>query len=402
MFEDYFNIAWKNLKTRKLRAGLTMIGIIISVATIFTLVALALGLQGAVEEQFEALGGDKFFIQPKGQLGPPQAGSSVTMTTKDVDIVDKVTGVKETTYFTAGNAKIEFNDKERFYAVYGIPEEGLDLYFETGSIEIEDGKVFSEGSGEIIIGNHYKTRNLFSRPVKTGDKFLINGEEFKVKGILKIIGNPEDDRTILMSAKDHSELFGTGDRVDFMMIQIAEGEEMDDVVSRVEKKLQNFRDVNDKTQDFTILTPEEILAIFGTILVVITAFLGGVAAISLLVGGIGITNTMYTSVIERTSEIGIMKAVGARNKDVLMIFLVESGLLGIVGGAIGVLVGIGISESIEYIAFNSLGTTLLQTTYPSWLVIGCLAFAFLTGALAGSIPAWQASKTNVVDALRYE
>jgi putative ABC transport system permease protein len=402
MLNDYFEIAWKNLKTRKLRAWLTMIGIIISVATIFTLVALSLGLQAAVEEQFESLGGDKFFIQPKGQIGAPQGGASVTMTEDDVKVIEKISGVKEVTYFTVGNAKIEFGDEIRFFPVYGIPEEGLDLYFETGSIEIEDGRAFSSGSREIIVGNHHKTRNIFNRPIKTGDKFLINGEEFRVKGILKIIGNPEDDRTILMSAKDLEELFDIGDRVDFIMVQIDEGEEMDVVVERVEKKLQKFRDVDDKTQDFTILTPEEILAVFGTILTLITAFLGGVAAISLIVGGIGITNTMYTSVIERTQEIGVMKAIGARNEDVLMIFLIESGLLGIVGGVIGVLVGIGISETIEYIAFSALGTTLLQTTYPSWLILGCLAFAFLTGAVAGSVPAYQASKTNVVEALRYE
>ena len=400
---DYFNIAWKNLKARKLRAWLTIVGIVISVATIFTLVALSMGLQGAVKGQFEAFGADKFFIQPKGQLGPPQAGASVMMTKGDVEVVEKVNGVKDTTYFTVGNAKIEFNDEERFYPVGGLPKEGLDLYFETGSLEIEDGRAFdSEGNREVIIGNHYKTRNLFGRPVKAGDRFVINDVEFRVKGILKIIGNPDDDRLILTSAQDMEEVFGVGDRADFIMVQIAEGEEMDDVVERVEKKLQRFRDVDDKTQDFTILTPEEILAAFGMVLTIITAFLGGVATISLIVGGIGITNTMYTSVLERTREIGIMKAVGARNWDVLMIFLIESGLLGIVGGIVGILVGIGISEGIEYLAFNSLGTTLLQTVYPTWLVLGCLAFAFLTGSIAGSLPAWQASKTNVVDALRYE
>jgi len=118
------------------------------------------------------------------------------------------------------------------------------------------------------------------------------------------------------------------------------------------------------------------LAIFGTILAIITAFLGGVAAISLLVGAINITNAMYTSVLERTKEIGIMKAVGAKNKDILMIFLIESGLLGLAGGIIGVIFGLGISKLIEYIAVQQLGTNLLQAATPLWLMAVCLAFAF--------------------------
>jgi len=111
---------------------------------------------------------------------------------------------------------------------------------------------------------------------------------------------------------------------------------------------------------------------------------------------------MYTSVVERTKEIGVMKAIGAKNKDIMIIFLIESGLLGLVGAAIGVLLGFGISKTIEYIAVNSLNTTLLQAAAPAYLVVGCLVFGFLIGAISGTFPAWQASKTNVVDALRYE
>ncbi len=128
----------------------------------------------------------------------------------------------------------------------------------------------------------------------------------------------------------------------------------------------------------------------------------GIAAVSLLVGGIGIMNTMYTSILERNREIGIMKAIGAQNKDILSIFLIESGLLGLVGGVMGVIFGFSISKIIEYIAVQQLGTKLLQAASPLWLIIACLAFAFLTGSISGLWPAWQASKTNVVDAVRYE
>ena len=162
------------------------------------------------------------------------------------------------------------------------------------------------------------------------------------------------------------------------------------------------RDVDEKTIDFTILTPEEVLAIFGTILTVLTSFLLGVAAISFLVGGIGIANTMYASILERTKEIGIMKSLGAQNSDVLKIFLIESSLLGLIGGILGVGIGIVISKTMEYIAINQLGTTLLQAATPFSLIAGCLIFALLAGAISGALPAYRASKIIPIEALRYE
>jgi putative ABC transport system permease protein len=164
----------------------------------------------------------------------------------------------------------------------------------------------------------------------------------------------------------------------------------------------SFRGVTEKSIDFTILTPEELLKSFDMILNIVTAFLIGVAAISLIVGGIGIANTMYTSVLERTREIGVMKSIGAKNSDVLLIFLIESGLLGLTGGLVGVLLGTLIAKSVEYIAINYLGTTLLAAAIPLSLVLGCLAFAFFAGIIFGGWPAWNASKIRPTDALRYE
>src|SRR3989338_9108973 len=131
MIPDYFNLAFRNLRKRKLRSWLTILGIVISVATIFTLISLALGLQNAVEEQFRLLGNDKFFIQPKGQLGPPQAGAGVGLTKQDVEVIEKTNGIKKVTYMDVGNGKIEFGDEQRFFPVLGIPSEGMELYTET-------------------------------------------------------------------------------------------------------------------------------------------------------------------------------------------------------------------------------------------------------------------------------
>ena len=132
MIKDYFIISIRNLRKRGLRSWLTMLGIFISIATIFTLVSLSLGLQAAVEEQFELLGSDKFFIMPRGQAGPPGAGGAVQLTVQEVNVIEKVNGVKAVSYDTIGNAKVEFNDEARYLMIIGIPLESSEVFIETG------------------------------------------------------------------------------------------------------------------------------------------------------------------------------------------------------------------------------------------------------------------------------
>jgi putative ABC transport system permease protein len=402
MISEYFKLAIKNLRKRKLRTWLTMIGIFISIATIFMLISLSLGLQNAVEEQFQTLGTDKFFVQPgTGFLGPPGSIETELLTSEDVKTIESVQGVKDVLETAAGNAKVEFNDKIRYFVVWGMSTK-TDLYIETGNYKIDEGKFLESGNTGVLLGNLHKTGNLFGKPIAIGNKLTINDKEVKVRGILQTIGNPDDDKLIIMDIDAFRTFFNVSKRVDWIVVQVEEGGNIKDVADRVEKKLRNARGVTEKTQDFMILTPEELLKSVKTILNIITAFLAGIAAISLVVGAVGIANTMYTSVLERTKEIGVMKAIGATNKDILQIFLIESGLLGLIGAGIGVGLGYGLSKIIEYIAVNSLGTNLLQAAAPAYLVIGCLVFGFLIGAVSGALPALRASKIKVVDALRYE
>jgi len=406
MIQDYFNLALKNLRRKKLRSWLTILGILISIMIIFFLISLSFGLSNAINEQFKMLGSDKFFIMAKGQLGAPGTGGAVQLTTKDVDIVEKVLGVKTATYFVVGNAKIEFNDKSRYFMVVGIPmdkTDALELIAESANLKADDGRLIAKTDlGKVMIGYDYGYNNVFEHPVRAGDSIIINGKEFKVIGILSRIGNPSDDKNIYMILDDFKELFNSEDRVDEILVQVQNENEIKQIAEKTKQKLMKFRDVTEKTIDFTILTPEELLASIGTILNVITAFLVGVAGISLLVGSVGIANTMYTSVLERTREIGTMKAVGARNSDILYIFVIESGLLGLVGGIIGVIFGFLLGKGVEYVAVNQFNTTLLQVATPFYLFAGCLVFAFLIGVFSGIFPAMQASRLKPVDALRYE
>jgi len=402
MIQDYFFIAIKNLRKRRLRSWLTIIGIIISIATIFVLISLSLGLEKAVQEQFRLLGTDKIFIQPKGQAGGPGTASSVSLTKKDVDIIEKIQGIKKVTFWAAGNAKVEHDKKIRFVPVIGIDLDTSDLFTETGAYDAQEGRLLKKGDiKNIMVGSRYKN-DFLGRPIKIGDMIFINNAPFKVKGILKPIGNPTDDSLIYMPLEDFRPLFDIPERIDTIIAQIESGKDINKISSSIEKKLISSRSLDKDNTDFIILTPEELLESFGSVLTIITAFLAGIAGISLLVGATNIANTMYTSVIERTKEIGVMKAIGAKNSDILIIFLIESGLIGLLGSIVGILLGMLIGKSIEYYAVEYLDTTLLQVSFPSYLIIGCLLFGFLVGAISGSLPSYRASKLKPVDALRYE
>jgi len=405
MISDYFRLAMKNLRRRQLRSWLTMVGIFVSIAIIFVLISLSLGLQSALSEHIRTLGADKLFIYPSLSAGIPGAGNPIKMTLDDFEVVSRISGVKASTYMAMENGKIKFSDQTKYFFIIGFPldKEAKNVFLESGGIKLDEGKFLAEGErGYINLGSEFKYGKIFDEPLKTGDKIYLNDYPFKVKGIFKSLGNPADDSQTYIGIEDMKEIFNTSDRVDYMVAQVQAGADMAEVSAKIDKKLLDFRGLTEKTKDFSIVTPEELLRTIANVLNILTAFLLAVAAISLVVGAVGIANTMYTAVLERYREIGIMKAVGARNSDVLAIFLIESGLLGLVGGVIGVVLGIIMGKIVEYVAVIQLHTTLLKAATPFWLVAGCLAFAFIIGSAAGTFPAWQASQIKPVQALRYE
>jgi len=403
MIKDYINIPWKEIKRKKVRSWLTLIGIFIGIAAIVSLITLGQGLQNAIEQQFSALGNDKLFILPKG--GFFGMGSSKLLTEDDLEVIQKTSGVKLATGLSQAFAKGEYNDLVNYGFISGIstdPEERA-LVWDAQTYGLSEGRLLREGDKfKTLLGYEYTQDNLFDKRVELGDKIILHNKEFKVIGFLEKIGSPPDDQSAIIPLNAYKELFGTEDELNFIIAQSSLGEDPIKVADDIEKEMRKKHGLDEGDEDFDIQTPEQFAEAFAVILNIVQIVLIGIAGISLLVGGIGIMNTMYTAVLERTREIGILKALGARNSQVMALFLVESGLYGLGGGVVGATVGIGFAKLTELAFTIAVGPAFLAIKIDWLLVGGTLLFSFIIGCLSGIAPARSASKQNPVDSLRYE
>jgi len=402
-FLSLFSLVLDSISHRKLRSFLTMLGIFIGVASVVALIALGQGLSDSINGEFKKIGVDKLSVTPGGSAISSMYASS-KLTERDFSAVKRVTGVEKAGYMMTRSMQVQHGDKKTFAMVSGISTSSDDAgpIEEFLGIEMEQGRTLNANDRyKAMVGARLASENIFGHEIKLNDVVVINNTEFRVVGILKKVGNPMVDGAFMIPGDTAKEVMGTNEYSRFVL-KLSSGIIPSELRDDVEKALRQSRGVTKKTQDFQVSTSEQLLESFNTIFGVVQAIIIGIAAISLLVGAIGIMNTMYTAVLERTKEIGIMKAVGAKNSEIMLLFLIESGLLGLVGGVIGVILGYLMGKVAEVIANQALGTDLLKLYFPPELIIGALAFSFIIGALSGMVPARQASHMRPVDALRYE
>lgn len=404
-FADFVTFAWRNIKHNSLRTWLTMIGIFIGIATIVSLISLGQGMQNAITDRFSQLGVDKITFQNQQAFtGPPGTLVVQKLNDHDFKLMEQTKGIKFVLGRLIRQEAAEFRDNIKFSTLISMPSdsEALDIAIDSLGLLADKGRLLRANDlGKIVVGFDYGDKKIFDRILRPGDKLTIKGEDFEIVGIAKRLGAGFGEQFILMPEDDMIRILDIADEWDILIGQVEQGIDPVYVGDLLERKIRRDRDLEEWEDDFTVQTPQELLDSYGNILIVVQAVLIGIAAISLVVGGIGIMNTMYTAVLERTKEIGIIKAIGARNSTVLIIFLVESGVLGLVGGIIGLLLGIGFSFIVETISTYYFGTTILQASYSAYLLIGSLLFSFGVGSFAGTFPAIQASRLQVVDALRY-
>ena len=295
--------------------------------------------------------------------------------------------------------------------------EGVDplVWSHITTSDIDQGRFLGASDYAAVVVGSRIANDVFKQPLPLNRVITIEGTTFKIVGILKEsgsgFGGGGGDSSIIMPIEAaRAVLDREGKDVDSITVKVADDTLIDDTMDAIDQKLMLFRHVTDRTKDYTITSSKSIQETISSTTETMTLFLGAIAAVSLLVGAVGIANTMFTTVLEKTKEIGIMKAIGARNRDIMMIFMLNSALVGLVGGVLGVILGTFASGLMGSAStgttggggFGGVGNIFGMTLVTPSLVFYAMVIAVGIGMVAGLIPAYRASKLRPVDALRYE
>ncbi|MGM5482250.1 MAG: ABC transporter permease [Nanobdellota archaeon] len=407
MISDYVKISCKNIRRRKLRSWLTLLGIIIGITSVVALVGLGQGLQAAISGIFGSLGTDKITVTAEGGFGPPGTGVNEPLTKENLEKIKDIAGVESAAGRLVEPAKYGFNEKIRFGYAVSMPLDDSDelrLVEETFNLKAAEGRILDQGDNKkIMVGSTLgDLEEFFGKDITPDSKFSLQDKTFEVVGVLEKQGNPVFDGAVYVGEENMRDIFNlTKDELDVLALKVSDEDDIIHIKEDVEKLMRKERDVDKGQEDFSVQSPEDVLDEVNSTLGAVTLFVYIIAAISILVGGIGIMNTMFMSVTERTREIGIMKGIGARNDAVFTLFFVESGLLGGIGGLLGATFGAIISIAGAMALQNFLGDTFeISAQVSPLLFLGSVAGSFFIGSLFGTIPAYKASRLHPVEALR--
>jgi putative ABC transport system permease protein len=417
-------LALNILMHSKLRSWLTIIGIVIGVAAVVAIMSMGEGMQQNLESNLGGLGADIITISPgfsramEGFMVRVGGGRAISaeggftsissnpknLTAKDVQVIKTVDNVQYVTGTVSGRGEIYYLGEKATVSISGVDPLAWN---EITTSEVEYGRFLTTSDYAMVVVGSRVANGMFKQPLALNRIITIEGTSFKIVGILKESGNGmggsgEDSRIIMPIDAVIAILDDVySNDFDSITVKVADDGLIDETIVSIDEKLMLTRHVTDRTKDYSVSSLVSMQETISSTMESVTIFLAAIAAISLLVGGIGIANTMFTTVLEKTKEIGIMKAIGAKNRDIMTIFMLNSALVGLVGGVIGIIIGsIASLVVVMPMAGGRMGGGGNLITLE--LVLFALLIAVGIGIISGAIPARRASKLKPVDALRYE
>ena len=396
-------VAWEGLRAHKMRSALTMLGVIIGVAAVITMLAVASGAKEKMMSRIQSMGTNILFVRPgQARRGPVMrgAGSSETLTLRDSDaIAKKCPSIEKCAPEVSSMAQVKYGNVNTSTTIRGTDVE----YLGVRNYEVEHGRFFSQSeiktSKKVAVIGPTAAENLVGDEYPVGKKVRIKGIQFTIIGVMKEkgaggFGDP-DDQIYVPITTAMNRVFGL-DHIGTISAQAYSMQVMDQAVEEITELLRERHRIREGSDnDFHVRNQADIVEMASEAAGIFTLLLGGIASVSLLVGGIGIMNIMLVSVTERTREIGIRMAIGARRRDIQRQFLIEAMVLSLVGGVIGILAGGGMSATISHM------TELNAKVLPSSIILA-FCFSAFVGIFFGIYPARKASALDPIDALRYE
>ncbi len=394
-------MAFDSIISNKMRSLLTMLGIIIGVAAVIALMSLGYGVRADIENNISSLGSNQITIIPGTSRKPgvrPAAGSMQSLTYKDYLAIKNLPNITYAAPLVSNSYVVVNGNKNWTTTVYGVTSE----YSEISDLNVVEGRFWSEqeftGRERVCVIGKTVATGLFGDESPVGQKVRINGNPFTVIGVLQEKGYSfidQDDRILCPFTTVQERVMGIT-----YVNRIVLTSDNSDVLPQIEADVTNLlrtrhRIASGKEDDFNIQNSQDLLETMESTTQTLTIFLGSIAAISLLVGGIGIMNIMLVSVTERTKEIGIRKAIGATYHMIIIQFLIESITVSIAGGLIGIFAGVSIALIIPHVV-------TMSTVISPLPIIGSFLFSVLIGLVFGLYPAQKAARLNPIDALHYE
>ncbi len=409
-FQDMLWYCIQNIAHRQLRSWLTVLGIVIGITSIVALIAIAQGLTGYVNNQLAQLGSRYVAIVP-GDISsqasfsgdptrPPQTGR---LFINDKKRIEKIAGVDLVSSVVQARVDARFKDDAVSLSVTGVEPE---LFGQTNVLELSAGRFLADTDKRTAVaGWNFANKTIFKNEVQVGSVIRLgsDGEPYRVVGVLKKGMATQADNAFYLPIDDARHLAGDSispNEVSAIRLTVKEGYDYNATVEQINNELMASHGVKEDEKDFSVVTSDFVAAQVGQITGLLTLFLGGIAGISLIVGIVGIANTMFMSVIERTREIGTLKAIGASKNDILGLFLLESGIIGLIGGSIGTLLGAIIAIGAAYAASAAGFNMPLSVTWE--LCTFAVVFSFVVGVASGFLPALRGAELSPIEALREE
>ncbi len=412
----YLKMGLNMLVHSKLRSWLTIIGIVIGVGSVIGIVSLGDAMQASVQSQLAELDLTKITISPgytkassnggamdgdpgthPGESIESAATTDSELTNDDIEALQGLDGIQYISGEISGSEKVRYSGETATLSIIGVDPQ---VWKYMTTLKTQSGRLLEPADKYVAVIGSDIASETYDHDIGVNQVITINSKSVRIVGVLEEEGMGDDSK-IYMPIDGAVDLIDDKqeDVYDSITVKAKSEDQVDGLMDDIVDKLMVSRHIiQDDDRDFSLAASKSMADSVTEMISSMTLFLGAIAAVSLLVGSVGIANTMFTSVLEKTKEIGTMKAIGAKNKDILMIFLFNSSMVGLVGGLLGVMLGSIVSNGLQ----SMMGDMISGGGVSPYLIVEGLALAVLTGVTSGVIPAYRASKLKPVDALRYE